>query len=197
MGYRRHRAVALDAQSDSHAGCTRRCPGARASADRRIVGRLHRRAAATGASARSAHHAVAAHRRATGADLPRMGAVCQPYLSADAGRAADGAGIAHPTGSVAPALEVRGMIPFDQQLRAIVAAIAFMSPDSARVTNLRGAARDVFVAGERDHFSGLTVALYMDHYSLLPSDAAPASMNGGDFLSSLQAANPIALRYEA
>ena len=88
------------------------------------------------------------------------------------------------------------MIPFDQQLRAIVAAVSFVAPDRARVTNLRGAARDVFVAGERDHFSGLTVALYMDHYSLLPTDAAPASMNGGEFLSSLQAANPIAPRYE-
>jgi hypothetical protein len=88
------------------------------------------------------------------------------------------------------------MIPFDQQLRAIVTAVAFVAPDRARVTNLRGTARDIFVAGERDHFSGLTGALYMDHYSLLPTDAAPASMNGAEFLSSLQAANPIARRYE-
>ena len=57
------------------------------------------------------------------------------------------------------------MIPFDQQLRAIVAAVSFVAPDRARVTNLRGAARDVFVAGERDDFSGLAAALYMDHYA--------------------------------
>lgn len=88
------------------------------------------------------------------------------------------------------------MIPFDQQLRAIVAAVSFASPERARVTNLRGAARDVVVAGERDQFSGLAVALYSDHYSLLPTDAPPASMNGAEFLASLQAANPIASRYD-
>jgi hypothetical protein len=88
------------------------------------------------------------------------------------------------------------MIPFDQQLRTIVAAVVFVAPDRARVTNLRGSTRDVFVAGERDHFSGLTAALYMDHYSLLSSDAPPASANGTEFLTSLQAANPIAQRYE-
>ena len=88
------------------------------------------------------------------------------------------------------------MIPFDQQLRAIVAAVTFVAPDRARVTNLRGAARDIFVGGERDHFSGLTGALYMDHYSLLSTDAAPAGTNGAEFLAGLQAANPIARRYE-
>jgi hypothetical protein len=88
------------------------------------------------------------------------------------------------------------MIPFEQQLRAIVAAVVFVAPDRARVTNLRGAARDVFVAGERDHFGGLTVALYSDHYSLLPIDPVPADMNGAEFFTSLQAANPIARRYE-
>jgi HopA1 effector protein family len=88
------------------------------------------------------------------------------------------------------------MIPFDQQLRAIVAAVSFASPERARVTNLRGAVRDVVVTGERDRFSGLTVALYADHYSLLPVDAPPASLNGAEFLASLQAANPITSRYE-
>ena len=88
------------------------------------------------------------------------------------------------------------MIPFDQQSRAIVAAVAFVAPDRARVTSLRGAARDVLVAGERDHFGGLTVALYSDHYSLLPADTALAGMNGAEFLAGLQAANPIARCYE-
>ena len=33
------------------------------------------------------------------------------------------------------------MIPFDQQLRAIVTAISFVSPQHTRVTNLNGAQR--------------------------------------------------------
>jgi hypothetical protein len=88
------------------------------------------------------------------------------------------------------------MIPFDQQLRAIVAAVSFVSPERARVTSLRGAQREIIVAGERDGFSGLMLALYTDHYSLLPTAAATASGNGAAFLAALQAANPIAQRHE-
>jgi class II lanthipeptide synthase len=88
------------------------------------------------------------------------------------------------------------MIAFDQQLRAIVAAVSFASPDRARVTNLRGAQRDIVVSGERDTFSGLTFALYADHYSLLPTAATPASVSGAEFLASLRSANPIAQRHE-
>jgi len=88
------------------------------------------------------------------------------------------------------------MIPFAQQLRAIVAAVSFTAPGSARVTNLRGAQRDIIVAGERDAFGGLAVALYGDHYSLLPSEPTPAAMNSDGFLAALRSANPIAPRRE-
>jgi hypothetical protein len=88
------------------------------------------------------------------------------------------------------------MTAFDQQLRAIIAAVAFVSPERARVTNLRGQERDIVVNGERDSFSGLTYALYSDHYSLLPTEATPANMNGFAFLANLRAANPIAQRHE-
>jgi hypothetical protein len=89
------------------------------------------------------------------------------------------------------------MIPFDQQLRSIVAAVAFISPQHARVTSSNGAQRDVAVAGQRDAFGGLTVALYADHYCLLPGDADPAAaVDGTAFLAALRAANPVAARYQ-
>jgi hypothetical protein len=89
------------------------------------------------------------------------------------------------------------MIPFDQQLRAIVAAVSFASPQQARVTNLNGAQRDVAVAGERDAFGGLAVALYADHYSLQPAgEERPAPESGADFLAALRAANPVAARHQ-
>jgi hypothetical protein len=89
------------------------------------------------------------------------------------------------------------MIPFDQQLRSIVAAVSFASPQVARVTNLNGAQREVAVAGERDTFGGLAVALYADHYCLLPAVSdPPATETAAAFLAGLRAANPVAARYQ-
>ena len=84
------------------------------------------------------------------------------------------------------------MIPFDQQLRSIVAAVSFASPQVARVTNLNGAQREVAVAGERDAFGGLAVALYADHYCLLPGNAGQAAaVDGTAFLAALRAAKAL------
>ena len=89
------------------------------------------------------------------------------------------------------------MIPFDQQLRDIVAAVAFVSPQHARVTSSNGAQRDVAVAGERDAFGGLAVALYSDHYCLLPAGTdQPSTETAAEFLANLRAANPVAARYQ-
>ena len=89
------------------------------------------------------------------------------------------------------------MIPFDQQLRVIVSAVAFVSPGRALLTSRRGAQREVAVAGERDGFGGLALALYTDHYSLAPeSPTSPARIDNAAFLAALQAANPIAPRYQ-
>ena len=89
------------------------------------------------------------------------------------------------------------MIPFDQQLAAIVSAVAFVSPGRALLTSRRGAQREVAVAGERDGFGGLALALYIDHYSLAPeSPTSPARIDNAAFLAALQAANPIAPRYQ-
>jgi hypothetical protein len=89
------------------------------------------------------------------------------------------------------------MIPFDQQLRSIVAAVAFTSPQHARVTSANGAQREVAVAGERDGFGGLAVALYSDHYCLLPPGSDQSwSETAAAFLATLRAANPVAARYQ-
>jgi hypothetical protein len=89
------------------------------------------------------------------------------------------------------------MIPFDQQLRSIVAAVSFASPQVARVTNLNGAQRDIAVAGERDTFGGLAVALYADHYCLLPAALDPPAIEtAAAFVAGLRAANPVAARYQ-
>jgi hypothetical protein len=89
------------------------------------------------------------------------------------------------------------MTPFDQQLHSIVAAVSFASPQVARVTNLNGAQRDIAVAGERDTFGGLAVALYADHYCLLPAGSdAPVTETAAAFLTKLRAANPVAARYQ-
>jgi hypothetical protein len=88
---------------------------------------------------------------------------------------------------------------FDQQLRAIVAAVAFAAPDRARITGLRNAEREIVVATQGNAFGGLTYALYTDWYSALPSDPAPATTamaNGTEFLAGLRAANPIPYRYQ-
>jgi class II lanthipeptide synthase len=107
---------------------------------------------------------------------------------------------------VAATLEARGMI-FDQQLRMIVAAVAFVAPDRARITGMRGGQRDIVVTGQgypgsnlgNNTVGGLTYALYADWYSALPSEAASApapAASAAEFLASLQAANPIPYRYE-
>ena len=46
------------------------------------------------------------------------------------------------------------MIPYAEQLTAIVAAVTFVSPERARVTSLRGAQREVAVASEREPSAG-------------------------------------------
>ena len=64
---------------------------------------------------------------------------------------------------------------FDQQLRAIVGAVAFAAPDRVRITSRRNTQRDIVVAMQGNAFGGLTYALYTDWYSALPSDPAPAT----------------------
>jgi hypothetical protein len=89
------------------------------------------------------------------------------------------------------------MTPFNQQLRSIVAAVSFTSPQHARVTSSSGTQRDVAVAGQSDAFGGLAVALYSDHYCLLPaSPDAPATETAAGFLAKLRAANPVAARFQ-
>jgi len=89
------------------------------------------------------------------------------------------------------------MIPFDQQLRTIVAAVSFASPAQARVTGASGTQRDIAVAGERDAFGGLAIALYADHYSRLTADTnAPSTEDNAAFLAKLRAANPVPLRHQ-
>ena len=88
------------------------------------------------------------------------------------------------------------MIPHAEQLGAIVDAVTFVSPASARVTSLRGGEREVAVASEREAFGGLAAALYIDRYSLLAGDAALPDVNAAAFLAALQAANPVAQRYQ-
>src|SRR5262249_14612695 len=110
--------------------------------------------------------------------------------------------------SVAATLEARGMT-FEQQLRAIVAAVAFVAPDRARITGLRGGQRDVLVAGQRGQVGqvgqgnnavgGVTNGLYAGWYSALPLDAAAGravAASAAEFLAGLQAANPIPYRSE-
>jgi hypothetical protein len=45
---------------------------------------------------------------------------------------------------------------FDQQLRAIVGAIAFAAPDRVRITNMRNAQREIVIAVQGNAFGGLT-----------------------------------------
>jgi hypothetical protein len=91
----------------------------------------------------------------------------------------------------------RGMMAFDQQLRAMVSAVSFISPQQARVTNLNGTQRDVAVAGERDGFSGLAFALYADRYCMLPAHAEqPATETAAAFVARLRAANPVTPRHQ-
>jgi len=89
------------------------------------------------------------------------------------------------------------VIPFEQQLRDIVEAVTFTSPERALVRSLRGVQREVVVRGERDAFGGLTVALYTDRYSPAPAgEERPAPAAGAAFAAALQAANPITYRYQ-
>jgi len=88
---------------------------------------------------------------------------------------------------------------FDQQLRAIVGAIAFTAPDRVRITSMRNAQREIVIAVQGNAFGGLTYALYTDWYCALPSDPAPATApaaSAAEFLAGLQAANPIPYRHE-
>jgi HopA1 effector protein family len=89
------------------------------------------------------------------------------------------------------------MMAFDQQLRAMAAAVSFASPAHARVSSLNGAQRDVAVAGDRDAFGGLAVALYTDRYCQLPDDAEqPVADTAANLLAKLKAANPVAQRHQ-
>lgn len=90
---------------------------------------------------------------------------------------------------------------FEEQLRAIAAAVTFTAPDRARITDMRNAQREIAVAVQGSAHGGLTYALYTDWYSALRSDPAPApattpAASAAEFLSRLQAANPIPYRYE-
>ena len=91
---------------------------------------------------------------------------------------------------------------FDQQLRAIVGAVAFAAPDRVRITSMRNVQREIVIAMQGNAFGGLTYALYTDWYCALPSDAAPATApaasaaSAAEFLAGLQAANPIPYRHE-
>lgn len=88
------------------------------------------------------------------------------------------------------------MIAFDQQLRAIVAAVSFVSPEWARVTSAGGVPRDIAISGAGDVFAGLAGALYADHYCWLPAGAPAPSIDKAAFLAKLQAANPVAMRHQ-
>jgi len=89
------------------------------------------------------------------------------------------------------------MIPFDQQLRSIVASVSFIGPSHARVTDPVGSERDVAVAGERDGYGGLAFALYVDHYSrLTAAPETPTSADKAAFLAGLRAANPVGFRQQ-
>jgi hypothetical protein len=89
------------------------------------------------------------------------------------------------------------MMAFDQQLRAMVAAVSFASPARAGVTSLNGAQRDVAVASDRDAFGGLAVALYTDRYCQLPGGAEqPAAETAAAFVAKLKAANPVGQRHQ-
>ena len=89
------------------------------------------------------------------------------------------------------------MIAFDQQLRAMVAAVSFASPARASVSSLKGAQRDVAVASDRDAFGGLAAALYTDRYCQLPDGVEqPAAETAASFLAKLKAANPVGQRHQ-
>jgi hypothetical protein len=90
----------------------------------------------------------------------------------------------------------RGMMTFDQQLRTIVAAVSFISPEWARVTGAGGAQRDVAAAGAGNASGGLAVALYADHYCWLAADPSARTADKATFLAQLKAANPVALRHQ-
>jgi hypothetical protein len=88
------------------------------------------------------------------------------------------------------------MIPFDQQLRILASAVTFAAPGVARLTRVNGAYRDVAVAGERDAFGALAVALYADHYCALANPESPSAEDKAAFLTKLRTANPVALRHQ-
>jgi hypothetical protein len=89
------------------------------------------------------------------------------------------------------------MTAYDDQLRAIVAAVDVVSNERAYVTNARGERREVPVATERGPFLGLAGALYADCYSALPGAAQPPTTTTPEaFFAELRAANPIAPRFE-
>jgi hypothetical protein len=65
------------------------------------------------------------------------------------------------------------------------------------VTRAGGVHRDIAIAGERDVFGGLAVALYADHYSALAANAELSSAEDkAAFIASLKAANPVAFRHQ-
>jgi type III HopA1-like effector protein len=85
---------------------------------------------------------------------------------------------------------------FDDQLRAIVAAVELPSADRARVRGVLGETYEVPVANERGAFLGLAEALYAGHYSPMRGAFEASNLAPDAFLAQLYAANPIPPRYE-
>lgn len=88
------------------------------------------------------------------------------------------------------------MMTFEAQLRTIVSAVSFASPEWARITGAGGAQRDVATAGNGNTFGGLAGALYADHYCWLAADPSAAVTDKAAFLATLKAANPVAPRQQ-
>ena len=83
---------------------------------------------------------------------------------------------------------------YEEQLRALVAAVTMDAPDRARVTGVRGDVVEVAVANERGPFLGLADVLYAGHYNV-PRSAKPVSdADPAAFAAALSAANAIPAR---
>ena len=170
LGHRRHGAFAPRSQPGRTARTAGLRAGTHACADRRAVGRLCRGQRAAGAPRRSQACAVAAAGARIVQTCLENTQFTNQILSACAADAAHGARAVDPAADLARAMELRRIIPFDEQLRRRRLAVSFASPAQARVTGASGTQRDIAVTGERDAFGGLAIALYADHYSRLTAD---------------------------